>query len=57
MRWSRRDGWRSCATARSGTFGVLALALSVLIKVACLAQFSGSTGLVVLIAATRCRAP
>jgi adenosylcobinamide-GDP ribazoletransferase len=37
--------------SRNGTFGVLALALSVLIKVACLAQFSGSTGLVVLIAA------
>ena len=30
--------------SRNGTFGVLALALSVLIKVACLAQFSGSTG-------------
>ena len=37
--------------SRNGTFGVLALALSVLIKVACLAQFSGSTGLVVLIGA------
>jgi len=37
--------------SRNGTFGMLALALSVLIKVACLAQFSGSTGLVVLIAA------
>src|SRR6516164_1644549 len=37
--------------SRNGTFGVLALALSVLIKVACLAQFSGATGLVVLIAA------
>jgi adenosylcobinamide-GDP ribazoletransferase len=37
--------------SRSGTFGVLALALAVLIKVACLAQFSGPTGLVVLIAA------
>ena len=37
--------------SRSGTFGVLALALTVLIKVACLAQFGGSTGLVVLIAA------
>jgi adenosylcobinamide-GDP ribazoletransferase len=37
--------------SRNGTFGVLALALSVLIKVACLAQFSGPTGLVVLIAA------
>jgi adenosylcobinamide-GDP ribazoletransferase len=37
--------------SRNGTFGVLALALSVLIKVACLAQFSSSTGLVVLIGA------
>ena len=37
--------------SRNGTFGVLALALSVLIKVACLAQFSGATGLVVLIGA------
>jgi adenosylcobinamide-GDP ribazoletransferase len=37
--------------SRNGTFGVLALALSVLIKVACLAQFDGGTGLVVLIAA------
>lgn len=37
--------------SRNGTFGVLALALSVLVKVACLAPFSGSTGLVVLIAA------
>src|SRR5258707_193072 len=37
--------------SRNGTFGVLALALSVLIKVACLAPFSGATGLVVLIAA------
>jgi adenosylcobinamide-GDP ribazoletransferase len=37
--------------SRNGTFGVLALALSVLVKVACLAQFSGATGLVVLIAA------
>ena len=37
--------------SRNGTFGVLALALTVLIKVACLAQFSGSTGLAVLIAA------
>ena len=37
--------------SRNGTFGVLALALTVLIKVACLAQFGGSTGLVVLIAA------
>ena len=36
---------------RAAAFGVLALALSVLIKVACLAQFSGATGLVVLIAA------
>ncbi|OFW99090.1 MAG: cobalamin 5'-phosphate synthase [Alphaproteobacteria bacterium RIFCSPHIGHO2_12_FULL_66_14] len=37
--------------SRNGTFGVLALALSVLVKVACLAQFSGATGLVVLIGA------
>ena len=37
--------------SRNGTFGVLALALTVLIKVACLAQFAGSTGLAVLIAA------
>jgi adenosylcobinamide-GDP ribazoletransferase len=37
--------------SRNGTFGVLALALSVLIKVACLAGFSGATGLVVLIGA------
>ena len=37
--------------SRNGTFGVLAIALSVLIKVACLAQFGGATGLVVLIAA------
>jgi adenosylcobinamide-GDP ribazoletransferase len=37
--------------SRNGTFGVLALALSVLIKVACLARFEGGTGLVVLIAA------
>jgi adenosylcobinamide-GDP ribazoletransferase len=37
--------------SRNGTFGVLALALSVLIKVACLAQFMGGTGLVVLMAA------
>jgi adenosylcobinamide-GDP ribazoletransferase len=37
--------------SRNGTFGVLALALSVLIKVAWLAQFDGGTGLVVLIAA------
>lgn len=37
--------------SRNGTFGVLALALSVLVKVACLAGFSGATGLVVLIAA------
>lgn len=36
--------------SRNGTFGVLALALSVLIKVACLAQFAAGTGLVVLIA-------
>jgi adenosylcobinamide-GDP ribazoletransferase len=37
--------------SHNGTFGVLALALSVLIKVACLAQFSGATGLIVLIGA------
>jgi adenosylcobinamide-GDP ribazoletransferase len=37
--------------SRNGTFGVLALALSVLVKVACLAPLSGSTGLVVLIGA------
>jgi len=37
--------------SRNGTFGVLALALSVLVKVACLAQFHSATGLVVLIAA------
>lgn len=37
--------------SRNGTFGVLALALSVLIKVACLAQFGGGTGLAVLISA------
>lgn len=37
--------------SRNGTFGVLALALSVLVKVACLAAFSGATGLVVLIGA------
>ncbi len=37
--------------SRNGTFGVLALALSVLIKVACLAQFAGGTGLVVLMGA------
>ena len=37
--------------SRNGTFGVLALALTVLIKVACLAQFGGATGLVVLIGA------
>jgi adenosylcobinamide-GDP ribazoletransferase len=37
--------------SRNGTFGVLALVLSVLIKVACLAQFSGATGLVVLMSA------
>src|SRR5476651_2394907 len=36
--------------SRNGTFGVLALALSVMIKVACLAQFGGATGLAVLIA-------
>lgn len=37
--------------SRNGTFGVLALALGVLIKVACLAQFGAATGLVVLISA------
>ncbi len=37
--------------SRNGTFGVLALALGVLIKVACLAQFGSATGLVVLISA------
>ncbi|SJZ92551.1 cobalamin-5'-phosphate synthase [Enhydrobacter aerosaccus] len=37
--------------SRNGTFGVLALALSVIIKIACLAQFSGGTGLAVLMAA------
>ena len=37
--------------SRNGTFGVLAIALSVLVKVACLAPFSGATGLVVLISA------
>lgn len=37
--------------SRNGTFGVLALALSVLIKVACLAPFHGGTGLAVLMAA------
>lgn len=37
--------------SRNGTFGVLALVLSVLVKVACLAQFSAATGLVVLIGA------
>src|SRR5204862_2525552 len=37
--------------SRNGTFGVLALALTVMVKVACLAQFSGATGLVVLIGA------
>ncbi|UYN95096.1 MAG: adenosylcobinamide-GDP ribazoletransferase [Enhydrobacter sp.] len=37
--------------SRSGAFGVLALVLSVLVKVACLAEFGGATGLVVLIAA------
>jgi adenosylcobinamide-GDP ribazoletransferase len=36
--------------SRNGTFGVLALALSVVVKVACLAQFGGGTGLAVLIA-------
>ena len=36
--------------SRNGTFGVLALALSVLAKVGCLAGFGGATGLVVLIA-------
>ena len=39
--------------SRNGTFGVLALVLSVLIKVACLAQFASATGLVVLIAGAR----
>lgn len=37
--------------SRNGTFGVLALALSVLIKVACLAQFHAGTGFLVLIGA------
>ena len=37
--------------SRNGTFGVLALALSVLVKVACLAQLAGATGFVILIAA------
>jgi adenosylcobinamide-GDP ribazoletransferase len=37
--------------SRNGAFGVLALVISVLVKVACLAQFAGATGLVVLIAA------
>jgi adenosylcobinamide-GDP ribazoletransferase len=37
--------------SRNGTFGVLALALSVLIKVACLGGFSSATALVVLIGA------
>jgi adenosylcobinamide-GDP ribazoletransferase len=37
--------------SRNGTFGVLALTLSVLVKVACLAHFSGATGLVVLMSA------
>jgi adenosylcobinamide-GDP ribazoletransferase len=37
--------------SRNGTFGVLALALTVVIKVACLAQFGGGTGLAVLISA------
>ncbi|MBL6615386.1 MAG: adenosylcobinamide-GDP ribazoletransferase [Reyranella sp.] len=37
--------------SRNGTFGVLALALSVLVKVACLAPMTGATGLVVLIGA------
>ncbi len=36
--------------SRNGTFGVLALALTVLIKVACLAQFGGGAGLTLLIA-------
>jgi adenosylcobinamide-GDP ribazoletransferase len=35
----------------NGTFGVLALALSVVIKVACLAHFGAATGLLVLISA------
>lgn len=37
--------------SHNGTFGVLALALTVLVKVSCLAQFSGGTGMAVLIAA------
>jgi adenosylcobinamide-GDP ribazoletransferase len=37
--------------SRNGTFGVLALVLSVLIKVACIAPLSGATGLVVLMGA------
>jgi adenosylcobinamide-GDP ribazoletransferase len=37
--------------SRNGTFGVLALALSAIIKVACLAHFDAATGLVVLISA------
>lgn len=37
--------------SRNGTFGVLALALSALAKVGCLAGFGGATGLVVLIGA------
>ncbi|WP_421996244.1 adenosylcobinamide-GDP ribazoletransferase [Reyranella sp.] len=37
--------------SRNGTFGVLALALTVLIKVAALAQFGSATGLIVLIGA------
>ena len=36
--------------SRNGTFGVLALALTVLIKVACLAPLGGSTGLAILVA-------
>lgn len=36
--------------SRNGTFGVLAITLDVLVRVACLAQFSGGTGFAVLIA-------
>ena len=44
-----RGGSDRCATAAT-TFGVLALALTVLLKVACLARFGSATGLLVLIA-------
>ena len=44
-------GWRSCATAATAPSACWRWCFSVLIKVACLAQFSGATGLVVLIAA------